>query len=111
MLYILRSMRTILIFLFFLTGAADASTLRPGSWRGVLQLNDSTELPFIFEVYDTAGTTTMMLFNAEEQIRVTEISFTGDSVIIRLPVYDSEFRCRNYSDSLKGRWINHSRKD
>ena len=40
-----------LLCIFLLTAATTAQAqLLPGMWRGVLQLNDSTELPFNFEV-------------------------------------------------------------
>ena len=48
--------------------------------------------------------------NDREIIPVDEISFSGDSIFIKMPVFDSEFRCANFADSIRGVWINHSRK-
>ena len=40
--------------LFFANVSAQENNLRVGIWRGALQINDSTELPFNFEVkYDS----------------------------------------------------------
>lgn len=48
--------------------------------------------------------------NGTERIYVDEISKSGDSVWIRLPVFDSEIRCLYNSGQLTGNFINHSRK-
>jgi thiol-disulfide isomerase/thioredoxin len=44
---------------------------------------------------------------------VDEVSFKKDSVFIKMPVFDSEFKCLfiDGSQELKGVWINHSRKE
>ena len=103
----------ILIPLLFLATNLFAlkSSLYTGVWRGVLQLNDTTELPFNFEIKQPNERLLIEIINGTERISVTEINFIFDSVIIKLPVFDSEFRCKNYGDSLKGVWINHNRKD
>lgn len=111
------------------------SPLKEGVWRGILTLNDSTGLiiPFNFDVTsplssdnraksegwerssgvgDEGGGLSFTIRNAEETISVDEISFDKDSVIIKMPVFDSEFRCKLTGDSLMtGNWINHSRKE
>lgn len=99
--------------LFFINVACSQATvpLKIGIWRGALQLNDSTELPFNFEVVYDLGIYSVVFSNADEHISTTEIAIQGDSVLISMPVFDSEFRCKNYGDSLKGVWINHARKN
>ena len=88
--------------------------LKQGTWRGVLTLVDSIDLtlPFNFDLTQTDDSTKIIIHNAEERIAVTEISFSKDSVFIRMPVFDSEFRCKISGDTmLAGNWYNHSRKD
>jgi thiol-disulfide isomerase/thioredoxin len=102
-----------LLFLLFIllcshVHAKDAA-LKTGIWRGILQLNDSTQLPFNFEVKKDKGTYSMEVINADERIPVQEIKVQGDSLFIRMPVFDSGFRCRIMKDSLKGNWINEAR--
>ena len=80
--------------------------LKPGMWHGEFQLNDSVQLPVRFEV---KGGNAWDFLNAQERISVNEISYAGDSVFIRLPVFDSEIRCRMKGDSLKGNFLNHAR--
>jgi len=103
------------IFILFSCGNEKRpSPLKEGKWRGVLTLNDSTGLilPFNFDLSFQNDSTAITIHNAEENISVTEISFDKDSVFIRMPIFDSEFRCKLAGDSLMtGNWINHSRKE
>jgi len=90
---------------------AQKNNLRVGIWRGVLQLNDSTQLPFNFEVQYDLDIYSIVFHNADEKITTHEIAIQNDSVFIKMPVFDSEFRCKINADSLKGVWINHARKE
>src|ERR1041385_3606644 len=105
----------ILAFLLFSCGnEKKRSALREGGWKGILTLDDSTGLvlPFRFDLSFQNDSAVITVHNAEEKIMVNEISFNGDSVLIRMPVFDSEFRCKLSGDTLfSGNWINHSRKD
>jgi thiol-disulfide isomerase/thioredoxin len=103
---------TLVISLLFFTSTSIAqSNLKTGIWRGVLKLNDTTELPFNFEVKNTSDKTTLEIINGDERIKVTEIISSKDSVFIKMPVFDSEFLCVLKDDSLKGIWFNHARKE
>lgn len=78
-------------------------------WHGSLQLNDSTSLRFYFDLLQTKEPS-IEIYNAEEVIRVNEVKVKGDSLLFRMPIFDSEFKLKRYPDSLTGSWINHSRK-
>lgn len=84
--------------------------LTPGDWKGELKLTSSESLPFTFNVFTSGGKTVINIFNAEEKIRVDEISFLKDSFIARLPVFDSEIRAKTTGNTLEGEWLNYSRK-
>lgn len=100
------------IFLLLLASNGFAQKeLKTGIWSAELQLNDSTVLPFRFEVKNSNERLTFEIINAEERIQVDEILLKQDSVLIKMPWFDSEFRCKHLGDTLKGVWINHSRKD
>jgi thiol-disulfide isomerase/thioredoxin len=79
----------------------------------VLTLNeaDSVELPFTFDVLYSRKTPVIIIRNGEEKIMVTEIKLKGDSVYFKMPVFDTEFRCRQTEAGLEGVWINHYRKE
>jgi thiol-disulfide isomerase/thioredoxin len=107
-------MKIKLFILLFLSGVFQGyaqNKLQPGIWRGVLKLNDTTELPFNFEVKNNSGQISLEIINGGERIKVDEISNKKDSVFIRMPVFDSEFLCLLKGDSLKGIWFNHARKE
>jgi thiol-disulfide isomerase/thioredoxin len=98
--------------LFFTNNLYSQTPLKEGLWKGSLQLNDSIKLPFEFEIKKQSGKYFLEIINAEEKIKVDEVTFTDDSVFIKMPVFDSEFRCKLVGTSnFKGAWINHSRKD
>ena len=108
----LKSGTTLVVSLLFLVNVSfsQKSNLKIGSWRGTLKLNDSTELPFNFDVKYNLGIYSVVFHNADERIEANEIALKSDSVFIKMPLFDSEFRCKNLGDSLKGIWINHAKK-
>jgi peroxiredoxin len=99
----------LLIFLLCLSGlcAAAQPKLKIGTWRGVLKLA-SGELPFNFEVKDTAGHQQLTILNARERFKVNNVKVEGDSVFIHMPLFDSEFRLKQeHGTILAGRFIKH----
>lgn len=107
----LKSGAIIIASLFFFNSLFAQNFFDAGSWRGLLKLNDTTDLPFNFEVKYDQELYTVVFFNAEERITTNEISIKGDSVFIKMPVFDSEFKCKSNGSTLKGVWINHARKE
>jgi thiol-disulfide isomerase/thioredoxin len=90
-----------------------SQSLKKGTWRGVLALNEKEhiELPFNFETKLNGKKNVIVIRNGKEQINVDEVVLKKDSLNFKMPIFDSEFKTRNYGDSLVGVWINHSRKD
>lgn len=83
-----------------------------GYWEGSLALNDTTKLPFGFEIKNEGGKISMIIHNADERIAVDELSMKNDSLFIKMPVFDSEFKCQvKQGKTISGSWINHGRKD
>jgi peroxiredoxin len=80
-----------------------------GFWLGLLQLPDAA-LPFQFEIALHDGTPVMIIQNADERIVCDEVTMQGDSIFIKLPLYDSEFRLKVSSYKLTGNWFNYGRK-
>lgn len=93
--------------------ATQHTELKIGNWRGILTLNDSTELPFSFELkvekQSANANLVLIVRNAEERIQVEDLVWTADSINWRMPVFDSYFRCKINSDSsFSGVWVNNS---
>ncbi len=84
--------------------------LQKQMWTGKLKLNDSIQLVFNFEMHNNAAGTPLTIYNADERIAVTDIVETSDSLNFKMPLYDSEFKCKKKKDELSGVWINHARK-
>src|SRR4051812_7932226 len=72
------------------------SQIPKGLWQGEFRLNDSTSLPVKFDVKGSS----IEFINAQEKIKVTEISYKDDSAFIQMPVFDSEIRCKIKGDTL-----------
>jgi thiol-disulfide isomerase/thioredoxin len=51
-----------------------------------------------------SGRTILAIMNGAERIKVTDIKYKGDSVFIRMPLFDSEFRVRRNGGNLVGKW-------
>ena len=93
------------IFSFVVTFSSAQNKLQDGYWHAELKLNDTTILPFVFEMFNDH----LEIMNGDERIRVDEFNYSGDSVYIQMPVYETEIRCKYDSVLLEGYYINHTR--
>lgn len=84
-------------------------TLLTGLWRATLA-TPGGELPFNFEVKNLENKTVIEIINGEERIVVDEIKTVGDSVFIRLPIFDSEIKAVVKNESLHGTFYNYARQ-
>lgn len=97
------------------TAAVSASSLlTPGPWRGELA-TQGQQIPFLFEVKTEANKPVVYLINkglnGEERLRCDEIAAAGDSVTIRLHVFDAALVVRaDGKDKLKGTWVKYDSK-
>lgn len=99
----------ILLFISLLISSCgkQSPNVTKGFWRGNIQLNDvpaESQMPFLFTWNKVSeGKDEITIINAEEKISVTEITYTGDSVFIKLPVFKDEIKARIVSkDSIAG---------
>ncbi len=82
--------------------------LATGPWQAHLLREDGGDIVFNFELLDSAGKKSIHMLNAGERMLVDEVRQEGDSVFIRMPFFDSEFKAVLTGDgSLQGRWIRH----
>ena len=87
-------------------GTSDGS-LQTGIWRATLKTQSGEEIPFNFEITDSAEQKLLDIINGKERFRVNEISTLSDSVIIQMPLFDSEIRAVLKNETLSGQWIKH----
>jgi thiol-disulfide isomerase/thioredoxin len=81
------------------------TTLKTGVWRGATITATGVEIPFNFEVTNVKGKPQLTIMNGSERIKVTAVTHKGDSVFIKMPLFDSEFRLKLTGDNLSGKWI------
>jgi hypothetical protein len=83
------------VLLTALTHISIAQTkLKTGIWRGALKTASGNEIPFNFEVTNTGGKQELAIINSTEHFKVTDVTGKGDSVFIKMPLFDSEFRLK-----------------
>lgn len=81
--------------------------LQTGIWRGVLKM-PAGEVPFNFEVKNAGARQEIGIINGGERFRVPDIKSHTDSVLITMPLFDSEFHLKQEKDGrLHGKWIRH----
>ncbi len=86
--------------------------LNQGSWRFALQLG-AADLPFTITLNDLySDNPVAVIHNQEEEITITDITITEDSIHLSLPVFTSVLSGKIESPSLiTGVWNNNSKKN
>ncbi len=80
----------------------DTYTLKDGSWRVTLTVQDEKELPFIFTTTEKG----VEIHNAEERISVDDISIKNDSITIKMDVYEGVLKGKFIDENtIKGEFI------
>jgi thiol-disulfide isomerase/thioredoxin len=95
------------LFAFSSCKQAGIADLQNGIWRAALKTESGVEIPFNFELADSAGKKQLDIINGDERFRVNEISQEGDSILIQMPLFDSEIKAVLKSGSLSGKWTKH----
>lgn len=85
----------------------DSVSPKEGNWRAVLQLGEGRELPFIVEY---KANNTLVVLNAEERIEVKEVIIKGDSITIKMPVFEGVLKGVFTDTTIKGDFVKPSVK-
>jgi thiol-disulfide isomerase/thioredoxin len=109
----MRGLIVLLVAFSGLTMDIHAKKLKVGTYRAVLLLDEinKTFLPFNFDLSYENKKPKITIRNAEEKIVVDEILQEKDSLFFKMPVFDTEFRCKIKGNVWEGVWINHYRKE
>ena len=93
-----------LITLSFFSCSEDTkkSTLKNGTYRAVLEVQDNEALPFLFDV---KSPTELQIFNAEEVIEVDDVEYRNDSIFIKTAVFEGYIAAKFVGDNLNGSFI------
>ncbi len=85
-------------------GDGESSRMKNGDWVFMLHLDPNDPqavLPFNVEM---TGESRLVVTNASEKIKVTEVFYQDDSIHIVMPVFGSEFIGKVEGDTLRGSW-------
>ncbi len=88
--------------LFSCSEDTKKSTLKNGTYRAVLEVQNNKALPFIFEV---KSPTELQIINAEEVIEVDDVVYRNDSIFIKTAVFEGYIAATFDGDNLKGSFI------
>jgi thiol-disulfide isomerase/thioredoxin len=86
--------------------AKGSIRLHEGPWHASLARTDGNSIVFNFDVKDSAGRQIIYIRNADERLLVDDIKWDKDSVVIRLPFFESQLRAKWSKDGrLNGVWL------
>src|SRR5580658_7914951 len=84
----------------------EGGGFKTGPWRAMLERKDGHSIIFNFEVKDSAGRKILYIRNAGEHLLVDDVKIEGDSVLIRLPFFESQLRAvLTKEGNLEGVWL------
>lgn len=93
------------------SGSTSDMQLEEGPWRATIMLNDTTAMPFDFQLEQRDDSTfRMTILNAEEKIEAM-IEPAGDSLRISLPVFANYMMVQTNGQSMEGYFINPDAED
>ena len=107
---------TLVFIVLFACGNSQQEKIKmipeTGDWRMEMDLGKGKILPLQFSLSQKDGNWEMIIFNAEEEILVDEIIWKNDTMIAKLPVFDSEFVLKlNSPNTFSGEWVNHYKSE
>jgi thiol-disulfide isomerase/thioredoxin len=79
-------------------------TLPAGNWKGTLQLQ-KIALPFEFEVQQSKQETQVHFVNGIEKLAADKVVLIGDTVKIKMEIFDSELIAVVKNKELQGEWV------
>ncbi|MCU0445442.1 MAG: TlpA family protein disulfide reductase [Microscillaceae bacterium] len=100
----------ILLIISQLTGFAQNPKLKTGLWRVAIQLQGG-EAPFHLDIKSENNRYVAYILNAEERLKLDEISVKNDSVIMHLHIFDAVLAAKLENENkMVGQWIKYAYK-
>jgi thiol-disulfide isomerase/thioredoxin len=100
----MRFLPVLAVFLIFSGCQPKKPELKPGAWRGVIEIQGQ-QLPFTFHLERGNTGYLATINNAGEKLVLDEIEVIGDSVIMTLHIFDAEFKASIRENELTGEFI------
>lgn len=93
--------------LFLLHTSFTGIILKNGIWLAKLKTASGQYIPFNFELKDSAGKKLMTIINGKERFKVNDLTVKGNSLLIKMPLFDTEIRAAIKGNDLNGNWVRH----
>lgn len=104
-----KGLKLALISLFF-PSVLLATNIKNGNWRIEFQIKENKILPINLVVKKKKKTYQFFFKNGKEEIHAKEYEFKGDSLYIKMPIFNSEFKLKiNSKKELSGNWYNYTK--
>lgn len=94
-----------LLYLMLALFSYTVGTAQQGNWVASLARPDGNNIVFTFNWKTENSRPVWYIKNAAEKIRVDNITVAGDSFIVQMPVFESQFRFTVNNNTLRGIWI------
>ena len=94
-----------LLYLMLALFSYTVVTAQQGNWVASLARPDGNNIVFTFNWKTENSRPVWYIRNAAEKIRVDNITEAGDSFIVQMPVFESQFRFTVNNNTLSGVWI------
>jgi thiol-disulfide isomerase/thioredoxin len=90
----------------FLPLVAQVKSATQKGWRIALQRKDGKEIVFQLQKQKVQGKTALVVVNAGEQIKITDVTSSGDSLFFTMPAFEASFRVKVHANgNLTGTFI------
>ena len=100
-----------LVLLFASCKEEKKTRLKVGHWLGYMEVSESQQLPFEFIVTQNEdGSYVMRVYNAEEVVTIDEFTFNGDSIDIRMPIFEGHIAGTYTFNEITGQFIEESKE-
>ncbi len=99
----------ILVLAAFACKNEVVTKLNTGEWHGTMQVASDEELPFNFSVSESEESGYLIkIRNSEEVVEIDEIETQGDSILIKMPVFEGYISGRFSETDISGNFIKES---
>ncbi|GAB4334320.1 MAG: hypothetical protein OHK0038_11280 [Flammeovirgaceae bacterium] len=85
--------------------------MKTGIWRGVITISGKKELPFNFEIFEKDSLKKMVIINGDERLEVDEVVQVGDSVWMKMLIFDTEIKGVVRENEITGIWVKNAFKN
>ena len=93
-----------------LCSIAQIKALTTQLYKGTLVRDDGNEIVFSFELHKRIKQPVVYIINGKERIKVDSVRMTADSIIIKMPLFESYFKAAMNKNIWTGVWFKETSK-